>query len=123
MLNINIVYFIIFKWNIEHYPDSEPTSLYSYSLILRDKPISNKYHFHSLWFDPTGARTRCDSKSIDRNYLEIYINVFYIHCFALNILFHVIHSYSKIPASCVNFQGFLLDCKVHNRKLYGNCIM
>ena len=37
-----------------HYPDSEPTSLCSFSLMLR---ISNKYQFYSLWLDPTGVRT------------------------------------------------------------------
>ena len=37
-----------------HYPDSEPTSLCSFSLMLRASRRSNKYEFHSLWFDPLG---------------------------------------------------------------------
>ena len=40
-----------------HYPDSELTSLCSFSLMLRAQRRGNKYKFHSLWFDPTGART------------------------------------------------------------------
>ena len=40
-----------------HYPDSEPSSLSSYSMKLRAKRRSSKYQFYSLWFDPTGART------------------------------------------------------------------
>ena len=38
------------------YPDSEPTSLCSFSLMLRAELKSNKYQFYSVWFDPTVAR-------------------------------------------------------------------
>ena len=40
-----------------YYSDSEPTSLYSYSLRLHALRRSNKYQFYSLWFDQTGALT------------------------------------------------------------------
>ena len=40
-----------------YYPDSEPTGLCSFSLMLRAQRRSNKYQFYSLWFDPTGTRT------------------------------------------------------------------
>ena len=40
-----------------HYSDSPPTSLCSFSLMLRAQRRSNKYQFYSLWFDPTGTRT------------------------------------------------------------------
>jgi len=36
-----------------HYPDSEPTSLCSFSLLLRAWWRSNKYQLYSPWFDPT----------------------------------------------------------------------
>jgi hypothetical protein len=36
--------------------DSEPTNLWSFSLMLHTKQRSNKYQFHSLWFDPTGTQ-------------------------------------------------------------------
>jgi hypothetical protein len=39
------------------YPDSEPTSICSFSLILRAYRRSNKYQFYSRWFDPIGTRT------------------------------------------------------------------
>jgi hypothetical protein len=39
-----------------HYPDSEPNSLCSYSLMLRALRRCNKYQFYSLWFDPIGTR-------------------------------------------------------------------
>jgi hypothetical protein len=35
-----------------HYPDSGPTSLYSYSLMMCAQRRSSKYHIYSLWFDP-----------------------------------------------------------------------
>ena len=38
-------------------PDSEPTSLCSFSSMLRAQRRSNKYQFYSLWFDPNGARS------------------------------------------------------------------
>jgi hypothetical protein len=37
-----------------HYPDSEPTSLCSFSLMLHAYQRSNKYQFYSLWLDPIG---------------------------------------------------------------------
>jgi hypothetical protein len=40
-----------------HCSDSEPTSLWSFSFMLRAYRRSNKYQFYSLWFDPTKART------------------------------------------------------------------
>ena len=39
------------------HPDSEPTNLWSFSLILHTKQRSNKYQFHSLWLDPIGTQT------------------------------------------------------------------
>ena len=39
------------------YCGSEPTSHYSYSVMLRAKRRSNKYQFYNLWFDPTRDRT------------------------------------------------------------------
>jgi len=44
--------------SLGHYLDSEPTSICSFSLMLRAKRRSNKYQFYSLWFDPTEARTQ-----------------------------------------------------------------
>ena len=41
----------------KHYPDSEPTSLCSFSLMPRAYRRSNTYQFYSLWFDPNGVRT------------------------------------------------------------------
>ena len=41
----------------KHYPDSEPTSLCSFSLMPRAQRRSNTYQFYSLWFDPNGVRT------------------------------------------------------------------
>jgi hypothetical protein len=44
-----------------HYPDSEPTCPYSFSLILSAYRRSNQCYFYSLWFDqtePTIYRTR-----------------------------------------------------------------
>jgi hypothetical protein len=43
-----------FADRLTHYPDSEPTSLFSYSVKIRVYRKSNKYQFYSLWFDPTG---------------------------------------------------------------------
>ena len=40
-----------------HYPDSEPTSLCSFSLMQHTQRRSNKYQFCSLWFDPIRTRT------------------------------------------------------------------
>ena len=40
-----------------HYPDSEPTSLCSFSLMLRAYKRSKNINLYSLWYDPTGART------------------------------------------------------------------
>ena len=40
-----------------HYPDSEPTSHCSFSLILRAQRRSNKYQFNGIWFELTGVRT------------------------------------------------------------------
>ena len=37
-----------------HFPDSEPTNLYSYSLVLSDEQRISKNVFYSLQFDPTG---------------------------------------------------------------------
>jgi hypothetical protein len=39
-----------------HYPDSKPTSLCFFSLMLHALRRSNKYQFYSLWFDQIGAR-------------------------------------------------------------------
>ena len=47
-----------------HYPDSEPTCLCSFSLMLHVKWRSNKYQFYSLWFDPIGSRTHDLPQSI-----------------------------------------------------------
>ena len=40
-----------------YYSASKPTSLCSFSLMLRSYRRSNKYQINSVWFDPTGART------------------------------------------------------------------
>ena len=40
-----------------HYSDSEPTSLCSFSLMLRSQRRSNKYQFYILLFDKTAVRT------------------------------------------------------------------
>ena len=39
---------------LTYYPDSEPTSLCSFSLMLCAQWRSNKYQFYSLWFDLIG---------------------------------------------------------------------
>jgi hypothetical protein len=39
-----------------HYPDSESTSICSFSLMLRAYRRSKIFFFYSLWFDPTWAR-------------------------------------------------------------------
>ena len=41
----------------KHDPDSEPTSLWSFSFVPRVNRKSNKYQFDSLWLDSTEART------------------------------------------------------------------
>ena len=40
---------------LTHYHDSEPTSLCSFSIILRAQRRSNKYQIYSLLFDPTAG--------------------------------------------------------------------
>ena len=40
-----------------YYPDSEPSSICSFSLMLYVCRRSNKYQYYCLWFDPTRART------------------------------------------------------------------
>ena len=51
-------------------PDSEPTNLWSFSLMLHTKQRSNKYQFHSLWFDPIGTpqSTTLEVKTLTINY-------------------------------------------------------
>jgi len=43
--------------NQTHYPDSEPTILCSFSLMLCAKRRSRNYQCFSLWLDSTGARS------------------------------------------------------------------
>jgi hypothetical protein len=38
-----------------HYPDSEPTSLCSFSLILRALHYKQQIPAYNLWFDPIGT--------------------------------------------------------------------
>ena len=40
-----------------YYPDSEQTSLCSFSLILHAQRGRNKYKLYRLWFDPIGVRS------------------------------------------------------------------
>ena len=40
-----------------HYPDSEPTNVCSFSLMLHASRRSNKYWFYNLLFDPTRTQT------------------------------------------------------------------
>ena len=40
----------------KHYPDSEPTCLCSFSLLLYALRRSNKYQYYCLWCDPIRAR-------------------------------------------------------------------
>ena len=51
-----------------HYPDSEPTSLCSFSLMLRAQRRSNKYQFYSLWFDLIGSH-----QYVQKNFDTIYM--------------------------------------------------
>ena len=61
------IFIVLAHWNntppinmsptLTHYPDSKPTSLDSFSLMLNAYLRSSKYQFYSSWFDPTGART------------------------------------------------------------------
>jgi hypothetical protein len=46
------------KQQSAHYPDPEPTSLCSFSLMMRSYRRSNKYQFYSLCFAPIRARTQ-----------------------------------------------------------------
>ena len=48
----------IYRSTRKHYSDSEQTSPYSYSLVLHAQWSSNKFQFHSLWYDLTGGRTQ-----------------------------------------------------------------
>ena len=47
----------ICRSTLTHYSDSEPTSLCSFSLMLRSQRRSNKYQFYILLFDKTAAHT------------------------------------------------------------------
>jgi hypothetical protein len=61
------IFIVISHWNNStwidmsptwtHYPDSESSSLRSFSLMLRAYQKSNKYQSFAFWFDPTGTRT------------------------------------------------------------------
>ena len=42
---------------LTHYPDSEATSLYSFSLILRALHYKQQIPVDNLWFDPIRIRT------------------------------------------------------------------
>ena len=50
-----------------NYPDSDPTSLCSFSLMLHALRRSNKYQFYSFWFDRIRARSH-DLESRDANH-------------------------------------------------------
>ena len=58
-----------------HYPDSVPSRLCSFSLLLCVER-RNKYQFNSLWLYPIGARTRNLPHTIDAvsNYNEVKCN-------------------------------------------------
>jgi hypothetical protein len=47
---------ICIRWET-HYPDSEATSLYSFSLILRALHYKQQIPVDNLWFYPIGTRT------------------------------------------------------------------
>jgi hypothetical protein len=47
-----------------HYPDSEPTSLCSFSLMLHAYRRSNKYQFYSLWFDKNKSANQKQELSV-----------------------------------------------------------
>ena len=47
-----------------HYSDSEPTSICSFSLMLRAQWRSNKYQFYSLWFDPNPRLTALEASTV-----------------------------------------------------------
>ena len=52
------IFIVLGHWSTRsHYSDSEPTSVCSFSLMLRGERRSINYQFQNLWFDPTGART------------------------------------------------------------------
>jgi hypothetical protein len=42
---------------LTHYYYSEPTSRWSFSLVMGDLQRSNIYQLNNLWFDPTGFQT------------------------------------------------------------------
>ena len=53
-----------------HYPDSEPTNLCSFSLMLRAQWRNNKFQFYSLWFYLIWAR-RQDFTTLEASWLTI----------------------------------------------------
>ena len=88
-----------------HYLDFEPTSLFSFSLMLRAQQGSNTYQFHSLWFDPDRDSNplsivlQANTLSITpAKRLFVCILMFYRYkVFSLHVL--VDHTYIKNPAS------------------------
>ena len=59
-----------------HYPDSVPTSVCSYTLLLYAQRRSSKYQYYSLWFDLTGARAH----NINNLLSSLFFKLVYIHC-------------------------------------------
>ena len=62
LLDLVLVYWSNSPWvgmsnALAHYSYSEPTSLWSFSLEMRDLQRSNTHQLNSLWFDPTEVRT------------------------------------------------------------------
>ena len=53
-----LINWIFFNGISTHYPDSEPTSLWSYSMVLLAWQRSSIYQCHSLRFDLTWAQTQ-----------------------------------------------------------------
>ena len=75
-----------------HYNDCEPTSLCSFSLMLCAQQRSNKYQFHSLWCDPTGARNELMYQYIVFVYLSN-------HCINTDV-------FAYLSNQCINTDAF-----------------
>jgi len=82
---------------LTQYPDFEPTSLCSFSLMLRVWRRSNKCQFYSLWFDPIGTRTH-DLPHSRRTQIRIdTCTVCNVHILMVHAIFDI-----YLIAVCVN---------------------
>ena len=89
-----------------HYPDSEPTSLCSYSLMQRAQRRSNNYQLYSLWFETTRGE-RVNHYTTDAVHLPLNNNLLLIirrkHYFVRKLMSTPIGFYKYINKRPVYF--------------------